>query len=151
MSGVWRKCSSCKRDISLNSPYYVCSVSTCQGRVTNYAFCSVICWDAHLPIERHRGSSAGAIERRSPATPEANEPKKVIPGRTAASPSGSASEDEVLVVVTKVRKYIADRSGMNTSGDVYDKLSAKIRNLCDAAIEVARSQGRKTVMDRDFS
>ncbi len=40
---------------------------------------------------------------------------------------------------------------MNTSGDVYDKLSAKIRNLCDAAIEVARSQGRKTVMDRDFS
>ncbi len=154
MAGVWRKCSSCKKDILLNNPYYVCSVSTCQGRVTNYAFCSVNCWDAHLPIERHRGDSAGAIERRSPATPDATpEPKKIIPGQQGRATSGStgtASEEDVLVVVTKVRKYVVDRSGMNTSGDVYEKLSDKIRNLCDAAIEVAKSQGRKTVMARDF-
>lgn len=155
MSQVWRKCSSCKRDILVNQPYYVCSVSTCQGRVTNYAFCSVTCWDAHLPIERHRGSSAGAIERKAPPTPDAPEVRKVIPsspGRAAAAPvaSGSASEDDVLVVVTKVRKYIADKSGMNTSASAYEALSDKIRNLCDAAIQVARNDGRKTVMDRDF-
>ncbi len=152
MAGVWRKCSSCKRDILLNSPYYVCSVSTCQGRVTNYVFCSVNCWDAHLPIERHRGDSAGAIERRAPSTPDAAaEPKKIIPGQQkAAGPTGTASEDDMLVVVTKVRKYIADKSGMNTSASAYEKLSDKIRNLCDGAIEVACSQGRKTVMDRDF-
>jgi histone H3/H4 len=56
----------------------------------------------------------------------------------------------VLVVVTKVRKYIADKSGMNTSAGVYEELTEKIKRLCDLAIEEARVQGRKTVMDRDF-
>ena len=39
---------------------------------------------------------------------------------------------------------------MNTSDGVTDVLSSKIRRLCDAAIEVAQSDGRKTLMDRDF-
>lgn len=152
MSQVWRKCSSCKKDILVNQPYYVCSVSTCQGRATNYAFCSVTCWDAHLPIERHRGSSAGAIERKAPATPDAPDVRKVIPGtKPAAAPASPASEDDILVVASKVRKYIADKSGgMNTSATAYEALSDKIRNLCDAAIQNARNEGRKTVMDRDF-
>ncbi len=72
----------------------------------------------------------------------------------ASAPSGGAKspssvEDEVLVVVTKVRKYIADKSGMNTSAGVYDALTERIKRICDRAIETARSQGRKTVMDRD--
>jgi len=155
MSGIWRKCSSCKRDILLNAPYYVCSVSTCQGRVTNYVFCSVTCWDAHLPIERHRSGSAGAIERKAPsqAAPE-GEPKKIFASGSPKAPAaatGQANEDEILVVVSKVKKYITDKSGMNTSASTFEKLSDKIRNLCDAAIQVAREQGRKTVMDRDFS
>ena len=154
MSQIWRKCSSCKKDLLVNQPYYVCSVSTCQGRVTNYAFCSVTCWDAHLPIERHRGSSAGAIERKAPATPDAPEVRKVIPttgSKPAMATTGPPSEDDVLVVASKVRKYIADKSGgMNTSSSAYEALSDKIRNLCDAAIQVARNEGRKTVMDRDF-
>jgi len=152
---VWRKCSSCKKDIGLGAPYYVCSVSTCQGKVTNYAFCSVNCWDAHLPIERHRSDSAGAIERRAPMQPEAAAPARriVSPGGSPAAPSGSATssvDDEILVVVSKVRKYVADRSGMNTSASVYDVLTTRIKQLCDRAIEQARSDGRKTLMDRDF-
>ncbi len=155
MSQVWRKCSSCKRDILTNQAFYVCSVSTCQGRATNYAFCSVTCWDAHLPIERHRGSSAGAIERKAPSTPDAPEVRKVVASQTGkvAAPAvsaGAVNEDDILVVVTRVRKYVADKSGMNTSASAYEALSDKIRNLCDAAIQVARTDGRKTVMDRDF-
>jgi histone H3/H4 len=39
---------------------------------------------------------------------------------------------------------------MNTSDSVTDVLSNQLRKLCDAAIEVARADGRKTVLDRDF-
>jgi histone H3/H4 len=49
-----------------------------------------------------------------------------------------------------VRKYIHDRSGLNTSASAYDALTEKIQRLCDAAIETAKADGRKTVMDRDF-
>lgn len=153
MSHVWKKCSSCKNDILLGQRYYVCSVSTCQGKVTNYAFCSVDCWDAHLPTERHRPDSAGAIERTAPKEAGAPDPIKRIPTSapaTASAAGKSSVEDEVLVVVTKVRRYIADRSGMNTSAEVYDTLTEKLKELCDRAIEVAKSSGRKTVMSRDF-
>ena len=61
------------------------------------------------------------------------------------------AESEVLVVMSKLKKYIRDKAGFNTSGSVAPALSDKIRQLCDEAIETARSDGRKTVMDRDFS
>jgi histone H3/H4 len=61
----------------------------------------------------------------------------------------SESKD-VLVVVSKVKTYIKDKSGMNTSGGVAPALSEQVRKLCDDAIERARTDGRKTVMDRDF-
>ena len=57
---------------------------------------------------------------------------------------------EVLVVASKLKNYIREKSGMNTSGAVVDALSEKIRALCDGAIENAKRDGRKTVMDRDF-
>jgi hypothetical protein len=128
--------------------YYVCSVSTCQGKVTNYVFCSIPCWDAHVPTERHKPDSAGALERRAPhtAAPEGAEPRRIVVASAAAKPQG---EEELLVVLSKVRKYIADRSGMNTSASVYSALTERIKRMCDLAIETARSQGRKTVMDRD--
>jgi len=143
----WRKCSSCKKEIPFAGAYYACSVTTCQSKITNYAFCSVSCWDAHLPIERHRSGSAGAIERRAPANGDAV--KKVVVARTATA--ASDKEQELLVVVTKVRKYIHDHDGMNTSAGVYEVLTEKIKNLCDAACDKARGDGRKTVMDRDFA
>ena len=137
--------------MAFNTPYYVCSVSTCQSKITNYAFCSVACWDAHLPVERHRSGSAGAIERKAPTSAEAaNAARKVVVARTPSSGGSSVSSDDVLVVVTKVRKYIHDRADMNTAATVYDALTEKIKNLCDSAIEQARTEGRKTVMDRDF-
>lgn len=61
-----------------------------------------------------------------------------------------ALEQEVLVVVSKVKAYIRAKSDMNTSGEVMEILSDRIRNLCDDAILRARQDGRKTVMSRDF-
>lgn len=59
--------------------------------------------------------------------------------------------DEVLVVVSKVKKYIKEQSGMNTSDGVAGVISERVRELCNQAIENARSDGRKTVKDRDIS
>ena len=39
---------------------------------------------------------------------------------------------------------------MNTSGDVMEVLSHLVRRLTDRAVYRARSEGRKTVMDRDY-
>lgn len=61
------------------------------------------------------------------------------------------SNGEVLVVASKLKAYIRAQSGMNTSSTVIDALSNKVRILCDQAIENAKRDGRKTVMDRDFT
>lgn len=58
---------------------------------------------------------------------------------------------EVLVVASKLKKYIKGTAGMNTSSSVFDVLSGKVRQLCEEAIENAKKDGRKTVMDRDFN
>lgn len=60
------------------------------------------------------------------------------------------SDSEILVVQSKVKTYIKDKSGMSTSGSVAAKLSDIVRTLCDQAIARASEQKRKTVMDRDL-
>ena len=61
------------------------------------------------------------------------------------------ADNEVLVVASKVKGYIKERGDMKTSASVLEALSNKIRSMCDGAIESARNDGRKTVLDRDFS
>ena len=58
--------------------------------------------------------------------------------------------DEVLVVVSKLKKYIKEKSGMNTASSVAQELSGRVKSLCDMAMERAKNDGRKTVMERDF-
>lgn len=170
VNNSWRKCSTCKKDISLGAKYYECSVSTCTGQRTGYVFCSVSCWEVHLPGARHR--DAGAVEKKAPmqtaptvseVSPSAqaqansaNAPRRIIVGVGTMSPpqlggaGKSAMEVEVLVVVSKMKQYIRDISEMNTSEDVNQVLSNLIRQACKNAIESAKSDGRKTVMARDF-
>ena len=59
------------------------------------------------------------------------------------------ADEEVLVVTSKVKRYIKEKSDMNTAGAVAEVLSARVRALCDAAIEAAKKDGRKTIKDRD--
>jgi histone H3/H4 len=60
------------------------------------------------------------------------------------------SDNEVLVVASKLKSYIKDKGGMKTSASVLTALSDRIRTLCDEAIAAAEKDGRKTVLDRDF-
>ena len=66
------------------------------------------------------------------------------------NPAAEGDSQEVLVVASKIKNYIRTSSSMNTSANVMEALSRKIRKLCDQAIEHAKQDGRKTVMDRDF-
>ena len=59
-------------------------------------------------------------------------------------------DPDVLVVVSKLKTYMKSR-GMNTSSNVAQALSNEVRQMCDKAIENAKADRRKTVMDRDFS
>ncbi len=159
----WKKCSACKKEIPFSHKYYQCSVSTCQGKRTGLQFCSVSCWERHLPGARHK--NAGAIEKHSPSKAEfekeqggseASQPQRRIirsqPASAQGNPGDKAKVDnhEVLIVASKLKQYIKDVSGMNTSQSVLNVLSDMVRRASQDAIDRAREDGRKTVLDRDF-
>ena len=56
----------------------------------------------------------------------------------------------MLIVVSKLKKYVREKHGLSTSDQVIDVLSDRVREICDAAAEKSRQAGRKTLMDRDF-
>lgn len=64
--------------------------------------------------------------------------------------SGNEAPHDVLVVVSKLKAYIKAKSGMNTSDGIIEVLSDHLRRIADQAIESAKSDGRKTVLDRDI-
>ena len=222
---AWTRCTACKRDIAFGAVYWVCSVSTCTRRNTDYTFCSVACWDSHVATLRHR--DAWAVEATAPtreawqreqdggprtasapaaparaAAPSPSVAPMVRPASSSSTPmlrpasssstpmlrpAGASSttppvpvprpdqadghrrvvpaptpppapsqlslaeaEQEVLIVVSKLKKYIRDRSGMNTSDSIVDGLSDHVRAICDEAIRNAALDERKTVLDRDI-
>jgi hypothetical protein len=151
---LWKKCSSCKKPIVFLAKYYVCSVSTCNGQRTGYVFCSVPCFEVHLPGARHK--DAAAIEMRAPNKAETQrEPtRKIIASTAAGQPSTSGKSPipkDVLIIASRLKDYIQARAEMNTSASVMDVLSDHIRVVADRAIDQAKAEGRKTVLDRDFS
>ncbi len=58
---------------------------------------------------------------------------------------------ELLVVASKVKKYIKDTGDLQASAKSLEQLSKAVEILCKKGIESAKSNGRKTVMDRDIS
>lgn len=184
MSSGWKHCSSCKKDLPFGAIYYVCSVSTCNRKRTGLFFCSVECWEVHLPMARHR--EAWAVEETAPTRDVwqasqggadkggASPVKRAMPSSSAGpaavqrrSPGGSSepvrrrvvstdqrsddSEQEILVVVSRFKAYVKSRHGMNTSDGLFEALSAELRRLADEASDHARMDGRKTLLDRDFT
>ncbi len=69
---------------------------------------------------------------------------------TAVKMTESSDEQQILVVVSKLKSYIREKSGMNTAATVSTKITEIIKGLCDEAIVKAKADGRKTLMDRDF-
>jgi histone H3/H4 len=196
---AWRHCSICRTSIGFGEPYFVCSVSTCNRKRNPLYFCSLACWEAHLPMMRHRDAWAEQVgapteeewakqqaEERPDADADADDdpaPSRRAPSfsdadidettgvrriseaardayheakrrRVVTQSDGDTQQDdlprEVLIVASKLKKYIKARSGMNTSEGVLSVLSDYVRRICNEAIRNAARDGRKTVMDRDF-
>jgi hypothetical protein len=178
----WRVCSICKGPIQFRARYQRCSVSTCNRKRTQLIFCSVRCWEAHVPTLRHR--DAWAVEETAPshqdrvdeshatapaapaapAAPSASSvltavsaPRSVEPTRRVVAPPGGGGpplnddvDQDILIVASKLKKYIKARSGMRTSDEVMPLLSDLVRAACDEAIGRARESERSTVLDRDI-
>jgi hypothetical protein len=149
----WRRCSACKKPIALGAVYWACNVSTCNQKRTALSFCSVSCWEVHLPSANHR--EAWAVEKRAPKTAE--EGVEAAPGGVrrlvrppgAPAPAPDKAPREVLIVASRLKDYVRARSGYNTSDRVLEPLSDLVRRAVDEAIENARRDGRMTVLDRD--
>jgi hypothetical protein len=112
-------------------------------------------WAREQEKEVSGGSSSSANNQVVAATraagaaaPKTMEAKVENTENTGSSAEGSGKE--VLIVASKLKNYIRNTSGMNTSGAVMEILSERVRQLCDQAVENAKRDGRKTVMDRDF-
>src|SRR5205085_7721146 len=61
----WKRCGVCKRELGFEAEFYECSVSTCTSGRSHPVFCSVTCWEQHVPVMRHR--DAWAEQKRSPS------------------------------------------------------------------------------------
>lgn len=195
----WKRCNACKQPIAFGQPYWVCSVSTCNRKRTALSFCTVSCWEVHLPIANHR--EAWAEERRAPTRAEAQAAREAeerrereraerqrgsaergsagrkreaterqraarppsVPSQADTSapaqshgpavirrPGRSRGDDEILIVASRLKDYIRQRSGLQTSDRVLAVLSDVVRRECDAAIGNARRAERRTVLDRDL-
>ncbi len=165
-AATWKPCSVCKKPVGYGQDYWACNVSTCNRKRTALVFCSVSCWDVHLPGANHR--EAWAVEKVAPSGPEpaaaapataptaaAERPRRRIVPSTPASPdagggSTGTAKDEILVVASRLKDYVRARSGYNTSDQVLAPLSDILRRVADEAIENARRDGRQTVLDRDI-
>lgn len=157
MAEPWKPCSVCKKVIPLGGKYYKCSVSTCNSARIPLLFCSMACWDAHVPTMNHR-SGVWATEERAPnqvVTAESTAPTRPAappePERRLARPAGAPSEPEaVLIIASRLKEFIKDEADFNTSAEVMDALSDMVREATRDAIRQARAAGRRTVMARDF-
>jgi len=80
-------------------------------------------------------------------------PSPPAPAPASGSPTSVNLADvvdrDMLVVVSKMKKYIKDRSGMSCADAVGDVLSEHLRAICDESIRAAGRAERKTVLERD--
>lgn len=102
--------------------------------------------------------SSWAEENRSPRkedyiqSADADAPRRILVNKRPeeSAGQGAANEEEVLIVASKLKQYVKDKYDMNTSANVMEALSRIVRRQTDMAVSKARSEGRKTLMDRDF-
>lgn len=90
----------------------------------------------------HSGGASAGAER---STIERNSS-----GERISTPKAEADlPRDVLVVMSKFKQYIRDKSGFNTSDNVVGVLSDHLRMIATQAIRNAAQDSRKTVLDRD--
>jgi histone H3/H4 len=128
-------------------------------------FCTVTCWEVHLPVANHRES--WAVESQAPVSKEEPSPaasteatprershsssgvRRIVREKTA-EPTSDRIPTEILIVASRLKEYIRLKSGYKTSEQVLGPLSDIVRKVCDEAIRNAQRDGRMTVLGRDI-
>jgi hypothetical protein len=104
------------------------------------------------PPPRPPVAPAAPVVRRmvgdSPSAP-VSAPSAVASGSPGALHLQEVVDNDILIVVSKLKKYIKDRSGMSCADSVADVLSEHVRAICDESIRAAGRAERKTVLERD--
>ena len=77
--------------------------------------------------------------------------RKTLMGRDFPGFTEAPDEAEVLVVASKIKKFVKDCAGLNTSSQVLPALTGRVHQACRRAVDSAKLHGRKTVMDRDLA
>ena len=116
----WRKCGTCKKEILWGSAYQKCSISSCR----KFAYCSVDCWSVHDSVMGH--VNAHAVEERAPLNENKTSKRRIIVSQPRShnetSKLGHKFERDVLIVASKLKKYVKDRHDLNTSNNVLAKI-----------------------------
>ena len=47
-------CATCRKLIAIGAPTIRCTVASCNTGRMKLRFCSVVCWEKHIPTARHR-------------------------------------------------------------------------------------------------
>jgi hypothetical protein len=76
--------------------------------------------------------------------------RKTMLGRDIPKPAPGGNNDDVLVIVSRLKEYVRVKADLRTSDEVPAVISEEIRRIARVAIEAARRDGRKTVMGRDI-
>lgn len=95
-------CATCRKLIALGATAYRCSVASCNAGRMKLRFCSVACWEKHVPTARHRKASWIAEDRAgaesAPTGPEGSDVSETsetseagAAGNAGAAPGASAA------------------------------------------------------------
>lgn len=159
--------STCNRN---NTNYKFCSVACWDSHVATLRHRDAWAVEARAPSKDQYAREQSpppapspaprpaAVAAPAPAAPAtgSDASRRLVPPPVAPAAAASSAQlvladadRDVLIVVSKMKKYIKDRSGMNCSDAVADALSEHVRAVCDEAIRTAARDERKTVLDRD--
>jgi hypothetical protein len=154
--------STCNRS---NTNYKFCSVACWDSHVATLRHRDAWAVEARAPskdqwareqAEESAPRPQAAVPAPKPAAAPAPEAPRRVVAAAPPSPAPASSqlslqptERDILIVVSKMKKYIKDRSGFNCSDAVAEVLSDHVRAICDDSIRAAAMDERKTVLDRD--
>lgn len=100
-----------------------------------------------MAAKRKKAKTAAAAAPAGRSAKKTNSRKKTST-KAAAAPAPSSNE-EVLLVGSKVRQMIKD-ADCNTGGDAVEGLNQWVHFLIKQATQRAQANGRKTVRRHDF-
>ena len=154
----WRRCSSCKKEIGFTSDLLGLQRLDLQPQAHRARVLHDVVLGrppaAHepprglgrgAPRAHARGVAARAGGRAEGGAPPPRgprpRPRRRRRRRRRAPPRRRApAEPEILVVVSKLKAYVRERSGMSTSDSVSELLSDRLRRMCDEAIQRAAAR-----------